>query len=65
MTAPGKRIRRLRLLAGLLRAARMVVLVLLALAAWATVVYVCGRQAQLIPPQAGAQLLRDWLPGIH
>lgn len=41
----------------------MVGLVLLTAAAWGVTAYVCGRKAMLIPPEAGAQLMRQLLPG--
>jgi hypothetical protein len=42
----------------------MVGLVLLTAAAWGVKAYVCGRKAMFIPPEAGAQLMRQVLPGI-
>ncbi|CAN7676542.1 hypothetical protein LJR039_005393 [Pseudorhodoferax sp. LjRoot39] len=54
--------RRLRVALG--RVVPMVLLVLLTVFAWGVTAYVCGRQAMLIPPEAGAQLIRQLLPGI-
>ena len=56
--------RRRRWLAGLLRALRMLALVLLACAAWGSAIYVCGRQAQLLGHDGGRALMRQVLPGI-
>jgi hypothetical protein len=54
--------RRMRVALG--RVVPMVGLVLLTAAAWGVTAYVCGRRAMLIPPEAGAQLMRQVLPGI-
>ncbi|KQP43898.1 hypothetical protein [Pseudorhodoferax sp. Leaf274] len=55
-------VRRLRVALG--RVVPMILLVLLTAAAWGVTAYVCGRKAMLIPPEAGAQLLRQLLPGV-
>jgi hypothetical protein len=46
-----------------LRVVPMVGLVLLTAAAWGVTAHVCGWQALLIPPEAGAQLMLQLLPG--
>jgi hypothetical protein len=47
-----------------LRVVPIVGLVLLTAAAWGVTAYVCGWQAMLIPPEAGAQLMLQLLPGV-
>lgn len=54
--------RRLRVALG--RTVPMVGLILLTAAVWGVTAYVCSRQAMLIPPEAGAQIMRQVLPGI-
>lgn len=61
---PGQRFRRLRRLAAIRRALRMLGLCLLTAVVWIVAAYVCGRQAQLITDEGARMLMRQVLPGI-
>lgn len=59
-----RRIRR-RLRVALGRIVPMVGLILLTAAVWGVTAYVCSRQAMLIPPEAGVQIMRQLPPAVQ